>query len=111
MAKELLFSITKKDFEIQTFRSGGKGGQHQNKTESGVRIIHKASGAVGEARDNRSQYINKKAAFNRLVSTKLFKNWMKVEIAKRSGELTIEDRINKWVEEQMDPKYIKVEEI
>jgi protein subunit release factor B len=38
MKKEKLFSITKKDFKIQTFRSGGKGGQHQNKTNSGVAI-------------------------------------------------------------------------
>ena len=56
--KELLFTIRKKDFEIQTFRSGGKGGQHQNKTDSGVRIIHKASGAVGESRNDKSQHRN-----------------------------------------------------
>lgn len=49
--KELLFSLTKKDFRIETFRSGGKGGQHQNKTDSGVRIVHLESGAVGESRE------------------------------------------------------------
>jgi protein subunit release factor B len=43
--RELLFSITKEDFEIQTFCSGGKGGQHQNKVETGVRILHKYSKA------------------------------------------------------------------
>ena len=57
---ELLFSITKKDFEIQTFRSGGKGGQHQNKTDSGVRIIHRDSGARAESREERSQARNKR---------------------------------------------------
>ena len=41
--KKLLFSVTKKDFDIQTFRSGGKGGQHQNKRDTGVRCVHKAS--------------------------------------------------------------------
>lgn len=38
--KELLFSITKKDFKVDTFRCGGKGGQNQNKVESGARITH-----------------------------------------------------------------------
>lgn len=48
MKKEKLFSITKKDFDIQTFASGGPGGQHQNKTASGV--SHRDSGAVGESK-------------------------------------------------------------
>lgn len=39
--KVLLFSVTIKDCEVQTFRSGGKGGQNVNKVESGVRIIHR----------------------------------------------------------------------
>ena len=68
MKKELLFSITKKDFEVQTFRSGGKGGQHQNKTDSGVRIIHRASGAVGESRSERSQLVNKRLALKRQLT-------------------------------------------
>ena len=49
-----LFSITKKDFEVQTFRAGGKGGQHQNKTDSAVRIIHRESGAASEPRSERA---------------------------------------------------------
>ena len=67
MARELLFSITKDDFTIQTFRSGGKGGQNQNKRETGVRIIHNDSGARGESRNHRTQLANKKEAFRRLV--------------------------------------------
>ena len=39
MPKELLFSLTKKDFEIQTFRSGGKGGQNQNKVVVFVYLV------------------------------------------------------------------------
>jgi len=68
-----LFTLNKKDFEIQTFRSGGSGGQHQNKTNTGVRIIHKKSGAVGESREHKSQLQNKKAAFTRLTKTDKFK--------------------------------------
>src|SRR5215467_5142173 len=82
---QLLFSVTKKDLIRQTFRSGGKGGQNQNKVESGVRFIHPPSGARGEARDSRDQHRNERSAFERLVATKEFKNWHKVETARRLG--------------------------
>ena len=55
--KVLLFSLTKKDFEIQTFCTGGKGGQHRNAKQNGVRIIHAASGARAEHRDGRDQHL------------------------------------------------------
>ena len=55
--KVLLFSLTKKDFEIQTFCTGGKGGQHRNAKQNGVRIIHIASGARAEHRDGRDQHL------------------------------------------------------
>ena len=107
MAKELLFSITENDFEIQTFRSGGKGGQHQNKTESGVRLIHKASGARGEARDSRSQYTNKKEAFHRLINSPTFKAWHKLEVARHLGNPVVD--IEKEVDKAMAPENILVE--
>jgi protein subunit release factor A len=106
MAKELLFSVTKKDLEVQTFRSGGKGGQNQNKRDTGVRIIHRPSGAVGEARDQRSQLQNRRAAFNRLVSSKRFVSWLELEAAKSAMDL---QEVKRRVDEQMDPKYLKVE--
>lgn len=84
---DLLFSITKDDFVIQTFKAGGKGGQYQNKTDSGVRFIHKNSGAVGEARDSRSQNENKRAAFKRCVESEKFKKWHKLECSRRLGKL------------------------
>lgn len=68
MSKELLFSATKKDFRVDTFCAGGPGGQHQNKTASGVRITHLATGLVGECRESRSQHQNKKIAFRRLAT-------------------------------------------
>lgn len=71
------FSVTLDDCEVQTFRSGGKGGQNQNKRDTGVRIIHHASGARGEARDERSQLQNKKAAFRRMVEDPKFRVWTK----------------------------------
>jgi protein subunit release factor B len=56
------FSHSLPRVEITTFRSGGKGGQHQNKTESGVRVRHCPSGIVVVCRDERSQYLNKMRA-------------------------------------------------
>ena len=55
--KTLLFSLTRRDFEIQTFCTGGKGGQHRNAKKNGVRIIHPASGARAEHRDGRDQHL------------------------------------------------------
>lgn len=51
---------------VETFRSGGPGGQHQNTTESGVRLVHEPTGERVEARDERSQHRNKKLALERL---------------------------------------------
>lgn len=67
-----IFSVSIHDCEVQHFRSGGKGGQNQNKRDTGTRVIHRPSGARGEARDERSQLQNKKAAFRRMVETKQF---------------------------------------
>ncbi|MCP3686212.1 MAG: peptide chain release factor-like protein [bacterium] len=105
MKKEHLFSVTKKDFEFQTFRSGGPGGQHQNKTDSGVRIIHKASGAVGESRTDKSQHRNKKLALQRLTKSKKFKLWVSQKAYEITGGKTIEER----VEEAMVEGSIKTE--
>lgn len=96
--RELLFSITRKDFRVETFRSGGKGGQHQNKTESGVRITHLESGAVGESRDERSQYQNKKKALERLVASPKFQAWHKRKVAEMLYGKT---KLEKQVEEDM----------
>ena len=108
MAKTLLFSVTKKDFEIQTFRSGGPGGQNQNKVNSGVRLIHKASGATAESRETRSQLLNKKLAFGRLVASGTFKAWLKVEIARRAGEAQDIETI---VDKMMQPQHLMIETI
>lgn len=81
----MLFSLGPKDFRIDTFRTGGPGGQHQNKTESGVRITHIASGAVGVARDERSQMQNKRLAFQRLVASSRFLAWHKLRCAQLNG--------------------------
>lgn len=106
MNKELLFSLTKKDFRVDTFKSGGKGGQHQNKTNSGVRITHLETGISSESRKHREQLQNKKAAFNKLCNKQDFKLWLN---AKTNQALTGREDINKWVEAQMQEQNLKVE--
>ncbi len=51
---------------IETFSAGGPGGQHQNRTESGVRLVHVPTGLRVIAREERSQLRNRGAALRRL---------------------------------------------
>ena len=51
---------------VETFRAGGPGGQHQNVTESAVRLVHLPTGVRVSARDERSQHRNRALALERL---------------------------------------------
>ncbi len=82
MSRQLAFSVKLSDCEVQTFRSGGKGGQNQNKRDTGVRVVHHPSGARGEARDERSQLQNKRLAFTRMAESSAFRTWCR----KQAGE-------------------------
>jgi peptide chain release factor 1 len=59
-------NINKTDLKVDTFRSSGAGGQHVNKTESGVRFTHLPTGVVAESTDGRSQIKNREIALQRL---------------------------------------------
>ena len=75
--------IELKDDELKrdVFRCGGPGGQHQNKTESGVRYTHIPSGIAAESRSERSQHKNDNLALQ-LLKAKL----IRVEEEKREAE-------------------------
>lgn len=51
---------------VETFRAGGKGGQHQNTTNTGVRLVHLPTGFRAESRTERSQLQNRRRALARL---------------------------------------------
>jgi peptide chain release factor 2 len=81
----IVIEIKPDDLVRQTFRSGGPGGQHQNKTESGVRYIHKPTGIAAESRTERSQHKNKAQCW-RMLRTRIFEQMYEKERAKRAAE-------------------------
>jgi len=97
--KQNLFTIpfNGPDIEIKFYKSAkGPGGQAINKTSSACRVTHYPSGAIGDSKTHRSQIQNKKEAIQRMVDSKKFKAWLKLESASRlqgfqSAEKKIDD--------------------
>lgn len=106
MTRELLFSVTASDCRWDYFRPSGNGGQGMQKTDSGVRCTHIASGAVGQATDTRSQSQNKRLAFKRMAESDKFKKWHKIETSRRLGKYV---GLDQEVDKLMQDKYLKVE--
>lgn len=102
--RKLIFRLTAKDFNWSYYKAPGKGGQKKNKTMSGVRCSHKASGAVGKCSESRMQGQNKKAAFRKMAETRKFQTWAKLDGLKKIGWM---DRIEAEIDRSM--KLVKVE--
>ena len=113
MSKELLFSVTMKDFDISYFSGTGAGGQHRNKHANSVHLKHRDSGVMTSAQNSRSKEDNLRQAFLTLTANPQFKAWHKVKCAEMLQ--TAEDKArakqeaDEWVSKQLSPEKLRVE--
>lgn len=91
---DIEIQINPEDIKIDTYRSGGAGGQHVNKTDSAVRITHIPTGIVVQCQNERSQHSNRLTAM-KILKARLFEMYME-EQKEKLDELRGEQREIAW---------------
>jgi len=104
--RQLLFSVTKKDFTITWFSGSGAGGQHRNKHQNCCRITHSESGASATGQEQRSREQNLRTAFLRLARSKTFQAWLRT---KASNVMLDMSTIEKEVDDAMCSENLLIE--
>lgn len=83
-----------RDCDLDFFVAGGPGGQHRNKVETGVRLLHRPSGTTVTATERRSQYANRERAFERMAQRLyLLQQVQKPRVATRQSQASRERRL------------------
>lgn len=100
-----LFTVDIADCRVDTFSVGGHGGAGKDTSNSGVRVVHEPSGASGEGRKSRSQADNKREAFVKMASDRLFRSWCRT----KANQLLTGKSIDDTVEELMEAKNLRFE--
>ena len=106
--KQKLFTLSAgKELVFEYFSGTGPGGQKRNKTQNCVRLKHADSGVTVQATEERSRTRNERRALYRLVESKRFMAWVRIQAAMiLQGFRSLADKVDKMLK---DPKQTKVE--
>lgn len=83
--EDVEFELDEKDIKVDTFRAGGAGGQHINKTDSAVRMTHLPTGIVVACQSERSQHKNRASAL-KMLQSRVYQHIKEEEEAKRDSK-------------------------
>ncbi|HVB72788.1 MAG TPA: peptide chain release factor-like protein [Ktedonobacteraceae bacterium] len=82
-----------RDCDVEFFIASGPGGQHRNKVETGVRLVHRPTGITVTATERRSQHANREAAFERMRAR--LEEYQRVETPRKPTRPTAASRVRR----------------